>query len=77
MIRKSAIELKSLTSLLNSSNFNINEGQVQLPKFRIKGRLPRRKAGDTLVKLVVGERQQNEGITKFLCKTSTKTLSIP
>lgn len=58
MIRKSAMELKSLTSLLNSSNFNMNEGQVQLPKFRIKGRLPRSKAGDTVVKLVVGGRPE-------------------
>lgn len=52
------MELKSLTSLLNSSNFNMNEGQVQLPKFRIKGRLPRRKAGDTVVKLVAGGRPE-------------------
>lgn len=43
MIRKSAIELKSLMSLLNSSNFSIKEGQVQLPKFRIKGRLSGKK----------------------------------
>lgn len=42
-MRKSATELKSLTSVLNSSNLKRNGGQEQLPKLNTSGRLSGKK----------------------------------